>query len=69
MWAWKWAFTDFRDFIECVKWWLIPNFASLCSGDYFRDAEHSVRLLLFLVICIGPVTLEYVIIKAILKAH
>ena len=52
-------FEDWDDFLECVKFWLIPDIISMFRGKYWEDAWAELKLLLWLGISIGVGALVY----------
>ena len=52
-------FKDWDDFLECVKFWLIPDIVSMFRGEYWEDAWAELKLLLWLSISIGVGALVY----------
>ena len=48
-----WLFKDWDDFLECVKFWLMPDIVSMFRGKYWEDAWAEFKLLLWLGISIG----------------
>ena len=41
-------FEDWDDFLECVKFWLMPDIISMFRGKYWEDAWAELKLLLWL---------------------
>lgn len=65
-WAWKWAFGDYREFVECLKYWFMPDVISMLRGEYWRDFWGETKLFLFLIVCVGAVALEFLAIVMVL---
>ena len=52
-------FKDWDDFLECVKFWLIPDIISMFRGKYWVDAWAELKFLVWLGISIGVGALVY----------
>jgi len=46
-------FEDAEDFWECVRYSFTPDVFSLFKGEYWEDKLKSMKLGLFVVVCIG----------------
>lgn len=64
-WAWNWAFGDYREFVECLEYWFMPDVVSLLRGEYRRDFLGESKLFLFLIVCVGAVAIEFFAIAMI----
>lgn len=56
-------FEDWSGFFESVKFWLTPDIISWFRGERWEDAWAETRLLLFVVLCVIAVVLEYLSIN------
>ena len=52
-------FKDWDDFLESVKFWLMPDIISMFRGKYWEDAWAELKLLVWLGISIGVGALVY----------
>ncbi|MFC2715417.1 hypothetical protein [Kingella denitrificans] len=52
-------FEDWDDFLECVKFWLMPDIISMFRGKYWEDVWAELKLLVWLGISIGVGALVY----------
>ena len=41
-------FKNWDDFLECIKFWLMPDIISMFRGKYWEDAWAELKLLLWL---------------------
>ncbi|MGD7654133.1 MAG: hypothetical protein ACQCXQ_13010 [Verrucomicrobiales bacterium] len=55
-----WMFDGFDEFMECVRYSLMPDMISLFRGEYFEDMVKSFKLSVFLIGTIGPGVLTFV---------
>jgi hypothetical protein len=62
-------FTDFEDFFDCVKFWLLPEWLSAFRGEYWDDLWAELRLILFVVVCGVVVAAETLVIVFVLEQY
>lgn len=61
----KYLFESREQFLECLRYLLIPNVISLFRGEYGKDYLSGLRVIVFLVVC-GIITFfEYSVIAHI----
>lgn len=56
-------FKDFDDFVECLKFWLMPDIISLFQGKWLDDTWAEIKLLVWLGISVAVGILTYINIK------
>ncbi len=44
-------FDGWAGFLECVKYWLMPDIISLARGEWGEDAWAEMKLLYWIVLC------------------
>ncbi len=54
----KLVFKDLSDFGQSVKYCLMPNLFSLFRGEYFKDQWATLKMVFFVVMCVGAVAAE-----------
>jgi hypothetical protein len=56
-------FGAWSEFWESIKFWLTPDIISWFRGERWEDAWAETRLLLFVVLCVIAVVVEYLSIN------
>lgn len=57
---WRKLFGDFEDFLECVRFWLTPDWISALQGEWSEDFWAELKLFGYLILCAGAVLGEHV---------
>lgn len=65
----RFFFEDSEDFWECVRYSFTPDMFSLFKGEYWQDKLKSMKLGVFLAICIGAGALVFFGLEDILRPH
>ncbi len=62
-------FDDSEEFWECVRYSFTPDVFSLFKGEYWDDKFKSLKLGVFLAICIGAGALVFFGLEDFLRSH
>lgn len=65
----RFFFEDSEDFWECVRFSFTPDMFSLFKGEYWDDKLKSMKLGVFLAICIGAGALAFFGLEDVLRPH
>ncbi len=56
----RWLFfDDWNDFLECVRYWLMPDLISMFHGVFMNDFWGTTKLVIFAMLCVGIVIGKY----------
>ena len=61
----SWIFEDKEDFLEAIKFKLIPDIVSLFRGKFANDFFAEMKLSFFIFACIIVIAIEYFIISGL----
>lgn len=65
----RFFFEDSEEFWECVRFSFTPDMFSLFKGEYWEDKLKSMKLGVFLAICIGAGALVFLGLEDFLRSR
>jgi hypothetical protein len=59
LWLGQAFFGSWGGFFGCLRFWLMPDLASLFRGKFLADRWAELKLFVFIAVCVGLVVLEH----------